>query len=372
VATQRIGESREDFLERERQRWHARKRVVNSATGAESTTWVPEREGYEPLIGGQLARRSTLVDDEGKVVQQWVIEKPEEKARQAALEAVLAAFKQDHVPFPPIPAPMPDVFEGKDLLTGYPIGDHHMGMLAWWREVGQSYDLDIGETLLLQAVDHLVERSEPARYALVASLGDFFHYDSMNSVTPEHGNILDADGRAAKMVRAGARALMRTIERAAEKHQFVHVICEGGNHDPYSTIWLMELLRIRYENNPRITIDNNPSAFHYYRFGANLIGTHHGDKTKLDKLPLIMATDRSADWGETTHRVWWTGHTHDHARYPYTGCDVEVFPILPPPDAYAHSHGWRSKQKMMSIVFHREDGEVSRYTFKPSMLGGQK
>lgn len=372
--TPRKGETHEEFLARRRpadkqryeRKWQEIRRTVGP--GGTSTVYVPEREEYHELDGYALARRSTLVDAEGKVINSWRIEKPEDEAKAAALQATLEAFREDGPRCPRIPCESHPA--NANLLTGYPIGDHHMGMLSWWRETGDSYDLDISEKLLAHAIDHLVERSEPSMYALVATLGDFLHYDSMKAVTPEHGHILDQDSRAAKMVRAAARALMRTIDRAAEKHTFVEVIVEFGNHDPYSTLWLMELLRIRYEGNPRITVNTNPGAFHYHRFGSNLIGTHHGDTVKrLDDLPLIMAADRPEDWGATKHRIWWTGHKHSHEVKSFNGCEVEQFPILAPPDAYAHMLGYHKiERRMQSIVFDRNDGEVARYSFRPEMI----
>ena len=353
----------------EARKWQASKRVVNQTTGQESTTYTPGRAEYKALDGGQLARRSTLVDAEGNVIQQWNIEKPEAAAQKAALDATLEAFREDGPR-----APVIDCFQpyqsDDDLLVGYPIGDHHIGMLSWWRETGGSYDLDIAEKLLSAAVDHLVEKSDNGKHAIVATLGDFLHYDSMQAVTPKHGHILDQDSRAAKMVSAAARAMIHTIERVAEKHEFVHVMIEFGNHDPFSTLWLMELIRIRYEANPRITVDTSPGGFHYHRFGQNLIATHHGDTVKkLANLPLIMAADRPEDWGETTHRVWWTGHKHSELREAFNGCTVEQFPVLPPPDAYSHMLGYHKvERRMQSIVFHKEMGEVARYSFRPEMM----
>jgi hypothetical protein len=371
MPTPRKGESYDDMRARENERrreWRATKRTINHRTGDETTTYTPLREPFSPLDGASLARRSTLVDAEGRVIQSWQIEKPDDKARWETLQAALDEFKKDLPREPAIP--LECLIVNTNQLVGYPIGDHHMGMLAWWREVGASYDLDIGEALLTKAIDYLVDRSPPAQHALIVGLGDFLHYDSMAAVTPKHGNILDQDSRAGKMVRAGVRVMRRVIERAAMKHEFVRVIFEPGNHDPFSALWMKELLATKYEDNPRITIDTDPGAFHHYRFGKNLIATHHGDTVKkLADLPGIMAADWPEDWAATTHRVWWTGHTHAQEWMAYNGCNVEVFPILPPPDAYAHMLGYHKvERKMQAIVFDAEDGEVERYSFRPEMV----
>jgi hypothetical protein len=372
--TPRVGESHEDFKAREaaykrdrRKRLFQTMRATYDGDGVlQSQVTVPEREQYEPLAAGVLKRRSTLVDAEGNVIQAWHIESPEDKARQVAFDEALAAMRETLPRYDAIPAPSG---ASSDYLNVLPIGDHHMGMLSWKYETGESYDLDIGERLLAQATDHLLGRLRPAARCLIAVLGDYFHYDSMIPATPNHGNVLDADGRAQKMIRAGHRTLRRMIDQAAEIHEFVHVIVESGNHDPFSSVWLQELLLTAYENTPRITVDGSPSNFHYYRFGNNLIGTHHGDKRiKPDSLGAIMAVDRRQDWGETTHQYIYTGHVHSRNAFDAHGVSVESFRILPPGDAWAHQQGYRPIRDMKAIEIHVKNGEVGRYTFTPGML----
>jgi hypothetical protein len=331
----------------------------------QSITDVPARDAFEPLPDATLGRRSTLTDAEGNVIQTWHIERPNDKARFAAWQEMAKALAADLPKAPVIPAPTD---KPRDSLTIYPVGDHHLGMLAWKHEVGASYDLDIGEQLLTNAVSYLVNKAPRSKEALICFLGDYTHYDSMISVTPEHRNQLDGDGRAAKMVRVAMRTMRRVVERVAEHHEKVRVIIEFGNHDPYGTLWLMEAFRMKYEDTPRITVDCAPGFFHYYRFGSNLIGTNHGDRVKLDRLPQIMADDRPKDWGNTTNRMWLTGHVHHHKAIDIGSCSVESFRILPPGDAWAHSEGHRAKRQMQAIVLHPTDGEAERIYVNPAMV----
>jgi hypothetical protein len=255
-----------------------------------------------------------------------------------------------------------------DLLVVYPIGDHHMGMLSWKHETGVSYDLDIGERLLTKAMQYLVDRSPPSQTALIVVLGDFMHYDSTTPETPEHSNPLDSDGRHQKMVRAAIRTIRRTIEMALAKHDKVHVIIEIGNHDLFSMAWMMESMAAIYEDNPRLTVDTNPSWFHYYLFGKCLFGVHHGHGVKMEDLPILMAQDRSEDWGQTRHRFWLTGHIHRRVALDHGGCSIESYRILPPPDAWAFNKGYRPKRDMHAVVYHREFGEQGRNIVSPWML----
>lgn len=375
MPTRRKDETLDEFRARnatyQRQWQKARVTKQYDAAGnvtSKSVVRVPERKPYERLPDTLLARRSALVDAEGNILQQWLIEKPEERARLAAWEEAARVLAE---PLPRAPWIMPAVTKRRDdLLVAYPVGDHHLGMLAWHRETGDSYDLDIGERLLTDAMTTLVGTAQPSEKALIVFLGDFLHYDSFEAVTPAHRNLLDADGRYPKVFAAGLRLMRRSIETAAGHHNDVHVIIEIGNHDPSSAIVLMLSLANIYENNPRITIDISPRHFHYYEFGKVLIGTHHGHgkAAKAEQLPLIMAADRPEMWGRTQYRYWMTGHVHHQSVKDFAGCTVESFRILPPADAYAAHEGYRAPRDMKAITYHREFGEVGRAVVNPAML----
>jgi hypothetical protein len=174
------------------------------------------------------------------------------------------------------------------------------------------------------------------------------------------------------MVRAAVRSARYLVQTALKHHETVHVIVERGNHDPSSSIFLMEAMSNVYEDEPRVTIDTSPAKFHYHRFGSCLVGIHHGDTVKMKDLPLLMAHDRAQDWGETDHRFWWTGHVHHDATHEYPGVKCESFRVLAAKDAWHSEQGYRSRRDMKAIVLHRKYGEVARHVFNPDMLGGSK
>lgn len=321
-----------------------------------------------------ITKLSTLYDQEGNVTQQWIAEKPEAIAQVEAWREFAKALSE---PLPRAELIPPPVSSDQDLAVCYPVGDHHMGMLAWPEETGRAWDINIGERMLAGATDYLVSKAPDAAKALIVFLGDFMHYDSMEPVTPTSRNQLDADSRFPKMVRGAIRAMRHMIERALEKHEHVYVIVEIGNHDLSSSIFLMELLANTYEKEPRITIDTSPMHFHYWRFGKVLIGSHHGHGAKMPQLPLIMATDRKEDWGETEYRYWLTGHMHTLktqvaiGAQDFSGCTVEQFRVLAPGDAWATQKGYRAISDMKAIVYDRRYGEVSRNTVNPKMFSGE-
>jgi hypothetical protein len=310
---------------------------------------------------------STLYREDGTVAQQWVKSSEDLERRKALIEESYKALIADMPALAPRKAGRS---YRKDVLVGYPIGDPHVGMRAWAAECGADWDLAIAEQTHRIVIDDLVSRSTPSEQALIVNLGDLLHYDSMMPVTSRSGNMLDADGRYNKMIRVATEVMVQLVESALTKHRLVHVMNAIGNHDETGAQWMALLLEQRYRREKRVTVDTTPSVFGYYRFGSNLIGVHHGHTVKkLDQLPGIMATDRAPDWGECTHRMWWTGHVHHEAVREFPGCMVETFGTLATADAYATAGGWRSRQNAYAIELHRDAGEIDRHRSNPGIAG---
>jgi len=333
------------------------------------------RAGYAPECdsthlappGYRLRGTSTLyVKGQAEPALQWVKTTADDEYREAMLREMVAGFCDE---LPRAKALAGPKIATDELCAVYPVGDHHVGMYSWAEETGQDYDLDAAERLLAGAFDSLVASMPNASTAVLVYLGDLFHYDSLESVTPTNKNLLDADGRYAKMVRTAIRIVRRSVAVTLAKHARVHVVVQPGNHDPSSSVMLAEALAAIYENEPRITVDTSPNQFHYYRHGKCLVGVCHGHEVrKLDKLPIIMATDRPSDWGETEFRYWYTGHVHTDRVLDVEGTRVESFRVLPPSDAWAHGRGYRSSREMKAIVLHARHGETMRVAFRPQML----
>jgi hypothetical protein len=308
--------------------------------------------------GFSVSGVSTMYDQDGNVRAQWVKSKAErDMVLKATMEAAIECFSEHDMKVPKIAAPKSKM---KDLLTVYPMGDPHIGMYAWSEETGEDFDLKIAERNLTQAVEKLVADAPASEQALIINVGDFYHSDNQSNRTARSGHQLDVDSRWAKVLRVGIRAMRQCIEATLRKHEKVHVINEIGNHDDHTAQVLTLALAMAYENNPRVTFDESPSRFHYYRFHDILIGVTHGDTVKPDKLGGIMATDKPEDWGATKRRYWYTGHIHTRNVFEVPGCEVESFRTLAGKDAWTASMGYRSGRDMYCIVHHKNYGEIAR------------
>lgn len=333
------------------------------------------KQGYSPEHGMTMAHSvpdgynvsgvSVLYDSDGSEKIKWVKSSIDKERQLEIMQEVYEGFASTLPKARPIKPPNSTQ---SSLMACYPVGDMHLGMLAHGEEtLAEDFDLQIAEDLLIGATDYLVAASPACGRSAVVLLGDFLHFDSMKNQTP-HGTPLDADTRFHKVVRIAIKTVRYMIRAALKKHSTVDVIVEVGNHDTASSLILRESLHNIYENDERITVDTSPAVYHYIRFGANLIGIHHGDGAKMASLPLIMAQDRAEDWGGTTHRTWWTGHIHHETAKDFMGVKVESFRILAPEDAWAAGQGYRSVSDQKAIILHEDHGEVSRHTVNPAML----
>lgn len=330
--------------------------------------WSPEHNWNNSVPEGyKISGVSQYVDENGTVLRQWIKSSEDKEAQMIIFKASVQAFLED------LPKAVPVILDNESqiydqLISVYPLGDPHIGMLAWDKECGENWDLDIAVRTFVDIFAHVVKTAPRSKEALIINLGDFFHADNQAGVTSRSGHSLDMDGRYAKMVQVGVMILRRMIETALEHHETVRIINVIGNHDDTGSLFLSILLKHVYENEPRVIVDDAPSPFHYVRWGKVLIGAHHGHTCKMEKLPGVMAADRAEDWGQTQFRYWLTGHIHHDSKKEFPGCMVESFRTLAAKDSYATYGGWRSGRDTKVIVYHKERGEVSRNTVDISML----
>lgn len=311
---------------------------------------------------------TTNLDANQRVTSQWVREEKEAQER-----AKLWADYAEELLKPVIPAgktvewDVSPLVKAKDQCAVYPIGDYHVGMLAWGAETrSDSYDLKVSEALLQEAAETLMDAAPPCETAVLAFMGDFVHFDSFRPETAKSRNLLDADSRFGKVGRTAMRVVRHVIAAARRRHRHVHVIWLRGNHDESVAELIKMFLGMFYEGEPGITVDTSPSHFSYYEYGNNLMGFSHGDKLKPEKTPMVMANDMAEAWGRCSERIIFQGHIHKETRTDQYGVALETVPVIIPNDAYAADAGYRSRRAMQVIIFDREYGEIERHTYNPA------
>jgi hypothetical protein len=158
------------------------------------------------------------------------------------------------------------------------------------------------------------------------------------------------------------RLVVQTIDAVLCRNGSVVVRILKGNHDEHASVAIAYFLLAWYRNEPRVTVDVDPSLFFWHRFGAVLLGATHGHTVKIEQMASIMAHRRAQDWGATRFRYVHGFHLHHSRKIATEGDGVisEVHQAPIPQDAWHFGSGFLSGRSLQSITYHREFGEVSR------------
>jgi len=313
----------------------------------------------EVAPGFTTKRVSTAYNMDNEIVLQWHIQEPEKVKLEELIAQFVEGFKDEvtgiHTPIDP-PRSTDD-----DLMVSYLIGDHHLGMLAHHSEtMGDDYDVKISQNLLENAIDRLVGSAPSGEVGVLVNLGDFMHINDSTSSTPNSKNLLDSDGRYSKTIRAASNVIKRTVLRMLEKHNQVWLVNVRGNHDPDAALWLNEVMRLYFEDDPRVKVFDNASKFIWWQWGKNLVVTHHGDRIKMSNLHGSIVSNLRQEWGESDHTFVWTGHIHHKNQEEYGGALFESWNILAPADAWHSGSGYSSSRSMTCVILHKSFGEQGR------------
>jgi hypothetical protein len=309
--------------------------------------------------GFTTKRISTAYNMDNEIVLQWHIQEPERQKLEELIAQFVEGFK-DEVTGIHTPVDAPTGIDD-NYMVAYIVGDHHLGMLAHHTEtMAEDYDVKISQRLLESAIDRLVSVAPAGKVGVLVNLGDFMHVNDSTSSTPNSKNLLDSDGRYSKTIRAASNVIKRTVLRMLEKHSEVWLVNVRGNHDPDAALWLNEVMRLYFEDDPRVNVFDNASKFIWWQWGKNLVVTHHGDRIKMSNLHGSIVSNLRQEWGQAEHTFVWTGHIHHKNQEEYGGALFESWNILAPADAWHASSGYASSRSMTCVILHKDFGEEGR------------
>ena len=325
---------------------------------------LTDNTSYALPAGHQLRGVTYKANDKGELEPYWVKSKnidSEEKDIERLKEKVEAVINS-------VPArPTIDRYSlevDDNLLACYPLGDRHIGMMAWKAECGKDWDLKIAKRVLCETFEKVVKRAPPCKRALIVDLGDYLHSDNLEGFTMRSKNILDMDSRYPKMIDVGIEIFLFMIDKCLEHHEEVDVEILPGNHNEIGGVWMVRVLVAHYRDNPRVNIKLNEAPIHCYQWGKVMLAMHHGHTIKMQQMPGTCAADYPKIWGNTIYRYGLMGHIHKDSQFgdETSGMKVNSFRTLAAADSYAKWHGYRSGCDTKVIVYHKEDGQVEEYT----------
>lgn len=341
------------------------KDILNRVKGRAA---LKDRKGHAQDVpeGFNIKGVSTLYNDEGGVTAQWVKTDRDTERQLEAVERAVSAICESLPSYSKVKQPKSN---NKDLLTLYTFTDYHLGMLAWDKEAGEDWDLEIAEQVFFNALETMIAGSPDSETCIINIQGDWEHWDSLTPVTPMSGHVVDADSRFDKLVELSIRILIQCTHRLLEKHKNVRVLVCEGNHNMTSSVWLRKCMKSVFTKNTRVEVDDTAFPYYAYLHDKIMLGFHHGHKKNNKSLPTLFSSEpRYREmWGSATYTYIHTGHYH-HAEQDMAeagGAIVERHPTLSARDAYAARGGYVSRRAARAITYHGTKGEISRTTAIP-------
>jgi hypothetical protein len=263
-------------------------------------------------------------------------------------------------------------YEGSDsdYLLEVALMDVHFGMLAWGKETGTDYDIDIAEELFLHAVQDLLEKSSgynPKR--IIFPFGnDFLHIDDPTNQTPQNHNLLDVDSRLIKIYQKAKTSVIKAINYCREVAP-VDVIWVPGNHDPNVSYYMCDVIDHIFENDADVTVDKSPKMRKYYPWGNCLVCYTHGVEEPLRDLPSIVATEEPQLWGNSKYREIHIGHKHKKMQMHWVNVDtmpgtvIRMIPSIAGTDQWHYKKGYiKSYHAAESYLWDANYGVIGQFT----------
>jgi len=315
--------------------------------------------------GYKISKATIQRDSQGNIERTWERQTPDDIRNENLIEAIensASNFKKKALNKIRPPKKVND-----ELLTLYTITDFHIGMLADPEECGEAWDIKIAERVLINAIDDMVTGSPEAEEAILCNLGDFIHFDGLDSVTPASKHPLDADSRFHKLVDLSIRMIQYCTARLLEKHKRVKLIMCEGNHDESSSVWLRKCMKYLFANNDRVEVDDMAFPYYAHLHGEILLGFHHGHKMKHANMAKLFSSEPRFRqmWGNAKYTFVHTGHFHHQKVTEDAGCITEQHPTLAGKDAYSSRGGYVSWRCAKAITYHKTTGEYSRKVVHP-------
>lgn len=329
-------------------------------------------QGLEPLIpdGQKLRGISSLykvdtITGERTEVMQWVKTNQDLDRQLEIIRETAEALKED---IPKEPALVYEGVSDKELCSVYVLTDYHIGQMSWAGETGVDWDTDKSSDFLVRWFERAIAAAPASEVGVLCQLGDFLHFDGLEAVTPTSKHVLDADARYPKIVGAAIKAVRRIVKMMLAKHRYVHIIMAEGNHDLASSVWLRAMFADKYEDEPRVTVDNTSLPYYVYQHGKTMLGFHHGHKKSMGDLSKMFAGSFRQMHGQTEFTYIHTGHYHHVSSKEDSIAIVEQHATMAPKDAHSARGGYQSHRGAVVIHYHRQHGEVGRLTIRPEML----
>jgi hypothetical protein len=238
--------------------------------------------------------------------------------------------------------------------------DVHIGKLASKFETLDEYNSSIACERVQEGVTSLIHKAKRIGVEKVLLLigNDILHIDNPKRTTTS-GTPQDTCGMWYDNFVLAKRLYYDIIMEMREIAP-VHVQFNPSNHDFMSGFHLSQVVEAMFHGFNDVTFEVDMRHRKYYTYGANLIGSTHGDGAKIDDLPLLMANEAS-DWSTSRHRYIYIHHFHHKIAKDKTSVQIEAMRSVSGTDSWHHIKGYQHAPKAMeAFLHHPEYGQTDK------------
>jgi hypothetical protein len=333
---------------------HGRLKATSVKTGRATSD-----DPFEVPDGHRVKGESALVDADGNVLQKWVKTAEGERSDEVIHEAAQRAAETYAGPAAPLYPPVGGASAlDPSLLNLHLLPDLHIGLHTSKVRAELDWSLGAAVSTYKRLFRSLVERSPRAETGVILGGGDLLHFDDSMKKTRGHGHSLDGAEDYSTVLAEAELLMVYHVELALQKYKRVVVRILEGNHDPDSAIAIAHFLRAWFRNEPRVTVDIDPSVFWFYEFGVTMLAATHGHETKINDMPGVMAADRAEMWGRTKVRYAHGFHIHHLTKSAGEegGARWQTHETPVPRDDYHQQKAYRSGRSLSVETYSAENG----------------
>lgn len=283
-------------------------------------------------------------------------------------ESIVEEFMKDALNYSPNYPKIKRKKLDSPVMIEVDIPDLHFGQLSWGKEtLDADYDIKIAEKLFFEALEYLllsVKNYNIDRFLFPIG-NDFFNVNSALNTTFK-GTPQSEDDRWKKCFTMARRMLVKAIEYMVQIAD-VDILIIPGNHDQERSYYLGEVLYSWFHKSENVNIDNSPATKKFYHYGNNLIGfMHQFRKTKVNELPLLMATKVPELWAQSKYREIHTAHIHKERIDEVMNTKIISLPSLVPLSEWASEENYSHLREAQCQVWSKEKGKIAtNYYYAP-------
>ena len=230
----------------------------------------------------------------------------ESERRNKFQEDLLNSLKKHSPKYPKIKRK-----KGKDgHLLIIDIADLHINKYAESELTGREYNSGIAVERALEGTEGLLQKASGFNIEKILFVigNDVLNIDNSVKATTR-GTPQDTDVNWFTAFNIAKDCYVKCIEMCLSVADVDVVHCPS-NHDYISGCFLAETLSAWFRLSKNITFNTNPKYRKFYQYHSNMLEFEHGDKGKMQNLPLVMAQEEPQMWANTKFRYGYLHHIH--------------------------------------------------------------